>query len=410
LLLLLSLLLLFVVVFAVVVVVVVLILFLPFLLLLLQSMASAEAKESKAGSGTRLKPSSLLTQLPPQLAPKVSRSTSLPSLTTSASAPALNAKSLSAITVPMEMIYGKRWTSEHKRYLHQRRERRWLQMKAKYCYIDFSVSERAELRRYFDELAGSGGTVGSEQLENMLISLGLAENRRAVSAIVETIDDLKSGELDFEQFLEMLRKKKDANILKVFKEMTEGKLGDPNLNFQTVISMYRRQSMLDAAGCGNWELGSKEQELGSKVLYNFAALQRSRHADSLGGHSDPEADTLGIGRPQAPPPPSGKPTFEITGHAPLGGMEMVWRGICHEHNLVSSRPTSAAGRSRRTVDKPPSPREVIASIVKIPGRKRVGGTKGTVMLQAPALEEEFHGARRLSKEAFPGSRRSSDGY
>ncbi|CAE8703468.1 unnamed protein product, partial [Polarella glacialis] len=302
-------------------------------------MASAEAKESKAGSGTRLKPSSLLTQLPPQLAPKVSRSTSLPSLTTSASAPALNAKSLSAITVPMEMIYGKRWTSEHKRYLHQRRERRWLQMKAKYCYIDFSVSERAELRRYFDELAGSGGTVGSEQLENMLISLGLAENRRAVSAI--------------------------------------GKLGDPNLNFQTVISMYRRQSMLDAAGCGNWELGSKEQELGSKVLYNFAALQRSRHADSLGGHSDPEADTLGIGRPQAPPPPSGKPTFEITGHAPLGGMEMVWRGICHEHNLVSSRPTSAAGRSRRTVDKPPSPREVIASIVKIPGRKRVGGTKGT---------------------------------
>ena len=32
-----------------------------------------------------------------------------------------------------------------------------------------------------------------------------------------------------------------------------GNLGDPNLNFQTIISEYRRQLILDAAGAGNHE-------------------------------------------------------------------------------------------------------------------------------------------------------------
>ena len=40
--------------------------------------------------------------------------------------------------------------------------------------------ERVELRRYFDELAGINGKISLEQLETMLISLGLAENPREV--------------------------------------------------------------------------------------------------------------------------------------------------------------------------------------------------------------------------------------
>eukprot|EP00933_Yihiella_yeosuensis_P030154 TRINITY_DN23819_c0_g1_i2.p1 TRINITY_DN23819_c0_g1~~TRINITY_DN23819_c0_g1_i2.p1 ORF type:complete len:349 (+),score=63.85 TRINITY_DN23819_c0_g1_i2:125-1171(+) len=334
-------------------------------------------------SQLRLKPS-FLTQVPAQTSHSSAQKSS-PSMTRSASAPV--GKVLPPINMTPEQIYGKRWTTETKRYLHCRRERRWLERKAKHCYVDFSQTEREILRKYFDELAGPNGKINTESLENMLISLGLADSRHEVAKISETIDDLKSGELDFEQYLELVRhnNSSDKKIIQVFKDMLDGALGDSRLNFQTVISTYRRQRILDAAGSN--PVSKDQQLMGTKVLHNFSSLQRARYYDRV-GYPDKEAQALGLPT-SAPIKPSGsEPNFVITGQAPMGGLATGWRGVCHEANLVPSHPTSADGRTRRTIERPPSPSEVIRSIVKVKPKKRYGGAKGCVIIEAPAVGDD----------------------
>lgn len=107
------------------------------------------------------------------------------------------------------------------------------------------------MKRYFDELAGENRKIALDQLETMFISLGLAEHPKDVQGWTERVDDLQLGELDFEQFLELLLKRTDSDLVSLFREMASGKLGDPSLNFQTIISEYRRKLIMGAAGVGN---------------------------------------------------------------------------------------------------------------------------------------------------------------
>ena len=163
--------------------------------------------------------------------------------------------------------------------------------KHKHQFLDFSPQERVELRRYFDELAGTNGKISLEQLETMLISLGLAENPREVRFLADQVDDLKVGELDFEQFLELVLRRTDSNLVTVFMQMASGKLGNSNLNFKTLISAYRRQLFLDASGAGT----SGRQQLGGKILQSFADLQRNRWEAKFA--ADKEAQAMGTDEP-----------------------------------------------------------------------------------------------------------------
>eukprot|EP00931_Biecheleriopsis_adriatica_P104735 TRINITY_DN79371_c0_g1_i1.p1 TRINITY_DN79371_c0_g1~~TRINITY_DN79371_c0_g1_i1.p1 ORF type:complete len:347 (-),score=79.70 TRINITY_DN79371_c0_g1_i1:113-1153(-) len=344
-----------------------------------------EVKQQRKVPSQLMQVSNELMKTAPPLSPQSAKSaaSSMPVLSPARSASAPN---LPELKQPLETIYGKRWTTETKLYLHRRRERRWLALKQKDRFVDFSVKERAQLRRYFDALAGSSGRVCLEQLENMLISLGLAENQRDVGNLISRIDDLKIGELDFEQFLELLCARTDrSQVIKIFKEMADGNLGDRNLNFQTVISEYRRQHFMDASGASGAPV--HRQESGSKVLQNFAALQRSRW-DALHPPEDEEAAAMG-----ASMEPSKEPNFKTGGQAPMGGMEVCWRGVCCEHNLLSE---PVDGRSRRTVEKPKSPREIVESILKSKPKpqKKFAGRVGTIIVPAPALDAEEYGARR----------------
>jgi len=295
-------------------------------------------------------------------------------------------------------IYTKRWTNETKRLLHQHRERSWLQTKALHNRLDFSEAERLELRHYFEELADkSSRRLRIDKLETMLISLGLAENRKEVDKILQRIDCSVEGELDFEEYLDIVRTRTSSNIYHIFKAMMEGQLGDRDLNFQTVISEYRRHRILDATGANP---GSPSQQThGVHILHNFAELQRSRSKEARGSSRTGTPKSLSSPSSQGVTSPSGASAvphglFTHSGQAPVGGLGMIWRGICHENGLVESRPNSVDGRSRRTA-RPPSPSAVVASIVKERRKdsKRVGGAHGTVVLQVPALEEGGAGSR-----------------
>lgn len=324
---------------------------------------------------------SFLTQLPPGLTARSSKaSLTLPVLSKSSSAPSGFGKK------PSPDIFGKRWTTETKRFLHQRRERRWLERKSKHCYIDFSLDERSALKNYFDALADTDGFLSLAQIEDLFISLGIASNQKEIAILVEKVDDLRAGKLDFEQFLELVRSRTDSSIVSVFKNMMDGKLGDPNLNFQTVLSEYRRQLFIDASGAR--ESSSARHELGAKVLKNFAELQRNRNRKT---EADQEDDSFALEGDSSDP--SQELAFEVKGQAPLGGLKMTWRGACTEHDLLpADRPPSA---SRPKHERPQSPSEILREITKnfVPPKKLTGQRGGgTVIIPAPGPRpDEEHG-------------------
>jgi len=263
-------------------------------------------------------------------------------------------------------IYGKRWTTENKRFLHMRRERRWLQQKAKHRFIDFTLPERAEFRRYFDHLKGPTGLISGEQIEDLLISLGVVNTQDEVAGLIARVDDRKTQQLDFEQFLELITVRTDSKTIAVFRDMLEGKLGDNNLNFQTVLAQYRRQRLLEGSGAG--ATTPEQQEMGCKVLKNYAELTRSR---SQHLKRDPEEEQE-------------LKMFDVA-EAPLGGMKTMWRGLCTENNLMPSRPSSG----RRT-ERPKSPTEILAPFQHlIQASKRRHSLCKTVVVEAPAFYEGF---------------------
>lgn len=247
-------------------------------------------------------------------------------------------------------------------------------------------------KSYFDALAGTDGFLSISQIEDLFISLGIASNQKEIATIVEKVDDLRAGKLDFEQFLELIRSRTDSSIVSVFRNMMEGKLGDTNLNFQTVLSEYRRQLFIDASGAR--ESSKARHELGAKVLQNFAELQRNRNRKP---EPDQEDDEFGL-EGDAPETPKERP-FEVHGQAPMAGLKMTWRGACTEHDLLpADRPPSA---NRNKQERPRSPseilREITANFVK---PKKLTGQRGggTVIIKAPGprTDEDGGAGRRGS--------------
>jgi hypothetical protein len=164
----------------------------------------------------------------------------------------------------------------------------------------------------------------------MLISLGLASSRNEVKEEFDKIDTNGNGELDFDEYLELFKRRKDSQMSTMFKLMMDGKLGDRNLNFQTVISQYRRQLVLDASGARTnrqLHLHSDYQELPKdhsvQVTANFAHLQRSRFleastdADKRAISTDPDVMT-----------------WELPGGVPPGSLGKLWRSVARERNLL----------------------------------------------------------------------------
>lgn len=73
-------------------------------------------------------------------------------------------------------------------------QRHWMEKHGKREFIDFGDEELAKLRKYFKELDTDGsGSIGLEELEQPLISLGLCKTRAEVQIIMDSVDEDKSG-------------------------------------------------------------------------------------------------------------------------------------------------------------------------------------------------------------------------
>lgn len=148
-----------------------------------------------------------------------------------------------------KMMRSKNFKDQNTKILNSR-ERSWLKKQGKNHLIDFDDSMRNELRKYFISMDGAGSRyIGVEELLDPLIALGLAENRTQVQALFDLVDTSKSGKIEFEDFLNILRiGEGNSPMVERFREMARGRLvEDANvLPFNLVVSSYRRKMLMNA--------------------------------------------------------------------------------------------------------------------------------------------------------------------
>ena len=139
--------------------------------------------------------------------------------------------------------------------------------------------------KYFTSLdQEKKGSIGCKELEEPLIALGLAENRQQVEEMIQSVDSDSSGQIEFGEFLEIVRGNKDsAPISKFFRGLIEGKLVKDSkvLPFRTVVSSYRRKMIMNALMCND----PKKKEKGEKIMKAFARSistnKKIRNSDDL---------------------------------------------------------------------------------------------------------------------------------
>eukprot|EP00854_Cymbomonas_tetramitiformis_P027159 gene27159-33425_t len=87
-------------------------------------------------------------------------------------------------------------------------ERTWMETRNKVRGFHYTVQEKKALKKWFETMDADGsGEISVEELEDPLISTGIAQNREDVRYIISTVDDDGSGEVGFEEFLKMLTPK-----------------------------------------------------------------------------------------------------------------------------------------------------------------------------------------------------------
>ena len=116
-------------------------------------------------------------------------------------------------------------------------------------HLDFLDDELRKLKECFNHLDEDGsGSVGIDELENPLIGLGFAESRQEVLDMIEEVDEDKSGQIEFDEFLMIIKnsdaQSKNAKINKFFKDMSSGKLGGKDLNFSVFVNNIKRKYMM----------------------------------------------------------------------------------------------------------------------------------------------------------------------
>lgn len=230
-------------------------------------------------------------------------------------------------------------------------QHRWLGKHGKASELKAFRAQVALMQRWFESLDTDGsGEVGLDELEDPLVSVGLARDRADVQQLIDRVDRDGSGEITFAEFLAMMypsrrttqpprpalhvpkhlaeappgpspsakspprsprgrhapssgveagpdrrrlglgtggglagpRRAQDSHeegpnpVVKLFRDLQSGRLGDLAIPFPVLITAYRRRMLLNA----HMAEDPAARSLGTAVL---RALEGSRRASSLPG-------------------------------------------------------------------------------------------------------------------------------
>ena len=78
----------------------------------------------------------------------------------------------------------------------------------KEAYLAFSEDYRKKIKAYFNSLKeDEQKSISQDEIEEPLITLEIAKKRKEVTKLIEEIDDDGSGEIEFGEFLDILKGK-----------------------------------------------------------------------------------------------------------------------------------------------------------------------------------------------------------
>jgi Ca2+-binding EF-hand superfamily protein len=163
--------------------------------------------------------------------------------------------------------------------------KRWQESRGK--KLEFDVKKLNKYQAYYDEIENFNKQpdqlgVGVEQLEEPFISMGLAFSREEIAELIDSVDDDKSGRIEFGEFLKIVNnKKKDSGgkqkITNFFKNLANNKVSkDKNLNyfsFKTLIVALRRNNLLKAFDAKKSEAERNEGLKTLKAYKNMLELK-----------------------------------------------------------------------------------------------------------------------------------------
>ena len=136
------------------------------------------------------------------------------------------------------------------------------------------------MRKYFLSLDNDGsGSIGAEELVEPLIALGLADSMDQVNKMVQDVDTDGSGEIEFPEFLALLKGGGSSEMAAFFKNMMDGDLVEfsKELPFNLVVGFYRRQRLLDAVIGDSPEQKNKGEKV-LKAYSKFVEQKKLREA------------------------------------------------------------------------------------------------------------------------------------
>jgi Ca2+-binding EF-hand superfamily protein len=172
-------------------------------------------------------------------------------------------------------------TEEMRRKLMGYEVKRWQESRGK--FVEFDIKTMNKYKKYYDDIAEinpnpENDGMGTEQLEEPFISLGLAYTREEVDDLIQSVDDDGSGKIEFDEFLRIIhnksKKKAKGNekITNFFKDLANNNISqESDLNhfsFKTIMGILRRNNLLKAFKQSN----DMEKAEGEKMLKAYSVL------------------------------------------------------------------------------------------------------------------------------------------
>ena len=163
--------------------------------------------------------------------------------------------------------------------------KRWQESRGK--KLEFDVKKLNKYQCYYNEIENYNKQpdqkgVGVEQLEEPLISMGLAFSREEIIELIDSVDDDKSGRIEFGEFLKIVNtKKKDSGgkqkITNFFKNLANNQVSNDKylifFSFKTLIVALRRNNLLKAFDS---KRSDQEHQEGLKTLKAYKNMLELR--------------------------------------------------------------------------------------------------------------------------------------